>query len=321
MSGKKQKFVHKLRFGVISVPNVEDVLVFRGEKMKRALGIDIGGTKIAAGIVSESGELLHRVAVESDPANRESMFKQVVIAAEQALEGTSFSDFIGIGVGVPGKVDRENGIAIFQNNLPWQQFPLTARLQEHFGIKSITLDNDVYMAAFAEWKTGQGKTNETFVYVTISTGIACSIIHHGDFIRGAGFAGELGLIPVLSNMGNERLETISAGPGIQKIAGIPTKDVFSGYINGSEEFQSIIGEMANHLAQGLYSISSLLDPHRMVFGGSVIVNNPFLLDLIKEKLKIYQLPEQQHLLDMMNISTLAHNNGVIGAGLRVFEDI
>ena len=50
---------------------------------------------------------------------------------------------------------------------------------------------------------------------------------------------------------------------IQKIAGIPTKDVFSGYINGSEEFQSIIGEMANHLAQGLYSISSLLDPHRM----------------------------------------------------------
>ena len=57
----------------------------------------------------------------------------------------------------------------------------------------------------------------------------------------------------------------------------------------------------------------------MVFGGSVIVKNPFLLELIKEKLKIYQLPEQQHLLDQMSISTLAQNNGVIGAGLRVFE--
>lgn len=57
----------------------------------------------------------------------------------------------------------------------------------------------------------------------------------------------------------------------------------------------------------------------MVFGGSVIVKNPFLLELIKVKLKSFQLPEQQHLLEQMSISTLAQNNGVVGAGLRVFE--
>ncbi|PAE41322.1 ROK family protein [Bacillus sp. 7884-1] len=287
--------------------------------MKKAIGIDIGGTKIAAGVISQSGELLHRAEVKSDPSDRENMFTQVVKAVEQVLEGTQFSDMEGIGVGVPGKVDRENGIAIFQNNLPWQQFPIADRLQEQFCAKTITIDNDVYMAAFAEWKAAQGKTNETFVYVTISTGIACSIIHHGSFFRGAGFAGELGLIPVLSKAGNARLEKIAAGPGIQKIAGIPTKDVFTGYLNGSQEFQSVIDEVTDHLAQGLYSISCLLDPHRIVFGGSVIVNNPFLLELIKEKLKIYQLPEQQHLIDQMSISTLAQNNGVVGAGLRVFE--
>jgi glucokinase len=291
----------------------------RGVEMKKAIGVDIGGTKIAAGIIAKSGELLHRAEVKSDPSNRENMFSQVVTAVEQVLEGTSFSEIEGIGVGVPGKVDRENGIAVFQNNLPWQQFPIADRLQEQFGAKTITIDNDVYMAAFAEWKAAQGKTNETFVYVTISTGIACSIIHQGSFFRGAGFAGELGLIPVLSKDGNERLEKIAAGPGIQKIAGIPTKDVFTGYLKGSKEFQTIIDEVADHLAQGLYSISSLIDPHKMVFGGSVIVNNPFLLELIKEKLKIYQLPEQQHLIDQMSISTLAQNNGVVGAGLRVFE--
>jgi glucokinase len=289
--------------------------------MKKAIGIDIGGTKIAAGILLESGELLNRAEVTSDPSDRESMFKQVVTAVEQVLEGTSISEIEGIGVGVPGKVDPENGIAVFQNNLPWQQFPLTARLQEQFGAKPIILDNDVYMAAFAEWKAAKGNRNETFVYVTISTGIACSIIHNGSFFRGAGFAGELGLIPVLSKEGNERLEKIAAGPGIQKMAGIPTKDVFTEYLNGSQEFQSIIDKVTGHLAQGLYSISSLIDPHKMVFGGSVIVNNPFLLELIKEKLKIYQLPEQQHLLDQMSISTLAQNNGVVGAGLRVFERI
>ncbi|PGY09914.1 ROK family protein [Bacillus sp. AFS031507] len=289
--------------------------------MKRAIGIDIGGTKIAAGVISETGELLQRSEVKSDPSDRENMFKQVVTAVKQVLEGTSVSEIEGIGVGVPGKVDREKGIAVFQNNLQWQQFPLGARLQEQFGAKPITIDNDVYMAAFAEWKAAQGKTNETFVYVTISTGIACSIIHNGSFFRGAGFAGELGLIPVLSKEGNDRLEKIAAGPGIQKIAGIPTKGVFTGYLNGSQEYQSIIDEVTSHLAQGLYSISSLIDPHKMVFGGSVIVNNPFLLELIKEKLKVYQLPDQQHLLDQMSISTLAQNNGVVGAGLRVFERI
>ena len=98
--------------------------------MKMAIGIDIGGTKIAAGIISESGELLHRTEVKSDPSDRENMFKQVVTAVDQVLVGTSFSEIEGIGVGVPGKVDRENGIAVFQNNLPWQQFPIAARFQK-----------------------------------------------------------------------------------------------------------------------------------------------------------------------------------------------
>ncbi|MEG7842776.1 ROK family protein [Bacillus mobilis] len=296
--------------------------------MKKAVGIDIGGTKIAAGVISDTGELLERAEIKSDPSDREKMFGKVVEAVEQVLRKSSISiaDIEGIGVGVPGKVDFEKGIAVFQNNLPWRQFPISVCLQEQFGIQRITIDNDVYMAAYAEWRAAHVKEDETFVYVTISTGISCSIIHKGSFFRGAGFAGELGLIPVLSRGGNERLEKIAAGPGIQRIAErdlqvdtISTKDVFASYINGVPEYQSIINEVTDYLAQGLYKISCLLDPHKMVFGGSVIVKNPFLLELIKEKLKRYQLPEQQHLLEQMSISTLAQNNGVTGAGLRVFE--
>ncbi|HFU7085462.1 TPA: ROK family protein [Bacillus cereus] len=296
--------------------------------MKKAVGIDIGGTKIAAGVISDTGELLECVEVKSDSSDREKMFSRVVKATEQVLRKSSISvvDIEGIGVGVPGKVDREEGIAVYQNNLPWRQFPITSRLQEQFSIGRITIDNDVYTAAFAEWKTAQGKKDETFVYVTISTGISCSIIHKGSFFRGAGFAGELGLIPVLSKGTNERLERIASGPGIQEIAKreanvgtIETKDVFTAYINGTKEYRSIINDVTDYLAQGLYTISCLIDPHKMVFGGSVIVNNPFLLELIKEKLEVYQLPDQQHILEQMSISTLAQNNGVVGAGLRVFE--
>ncbi|MFJ7754001.1 ROK family protein [Peribacillus muralis] len=299
--------------------------------MKKAIGIDIGGTKIAVGMITQSGEMLMREEVESDPIDREKMFARVLEAVEQLLKKTSFSlaDIEGIGVGVPGKVDCENGIAIFQNNLPWEQFPVIARLREQFGIERISIDNDVHMAAYAEWKVVQEKRNETFVYVTISTGISCSIIQNGTFFRGAGFAGELGLIPVLSkanNKENRRLEQVAAGPAIKKLAEmelqidqISTKEVFAGYVKGACEYLPVIEEVTDNLAQGLYAISCLLDPHKMVFGGSVIVNNPFLLKLIKEKLRIYLLPEQQHILSQMSISTLKQDNGVIGAGLRVFE--
>ncbi|GHI00434.1 ROK family protein [Neobacillus kokaensis] len=301
--------------------------------MKKAIGIDIGGTKIAAGIVSETGELLQRAEVKSDVSDRELMFTRVVEAVEQVLKDASLSvaDMEGIGVGVPGKVDREQGIAVYQNNLPWAEFPVASRLREQFGLKNITIDNDVCMAAFAEWKHAKGKQDETFVYVTISTGIACSIIHQGSFFRGAGFAGEFGLIPVLSKTaGNrlERLEFVSAGPAIGKLAqsrlqtaNLTTKDVFEQFQAGASEYQPIIDEVTDNWAQGLYSISCLLDPHEIVFGGSVIANNPFLLELIKEKLKAHQIPEQQHLLNRMSISTIKQDNGVIGAGLRGFEKI
>ncbi|WP_423799819.1 ROK family protein [Neobacillus sp. SAB-20_R2A] len=299
--------------------------------MKKAIGLDIGGTKIAAGIISENGELLKRAEVKSDPSDREHMFTRVVEAVEQVLNGSSFliTDIEGIGVGVPGKVDRETGIAVFQNNLPWAQFPVADRLREQFGLERIEIDNDVYTAAFAEWKAAGGNRNETFVYVTVSTGISCAIIHQGSFFRGAGFAGEFGLIPILANVAGpklERLEKAAAGPAIAKLAEkvlsgtLSTKEVFERYQAGAAEYQPIIDEVTNHWAQGLYSISCLLDPHQIVFGGSVIAKNPFLLEIIKEKLKSYQISEQQHVLKRMSVSTIKQDNGIVGAGLRVFEE-
>lgn len=300
--------------------------------MKKSIGLDIGGTKIAAGIITEKGELLHRIELKSDISNRENMFAQVVKIIETLLDYSevSLSEIKGIGVGVPGKVDRKTGIAVFQNNIPWENFPIVQRLEKHFGTNQIFIDNDVYMAAFAEWKLAQMKVNETFVYTTISTGISCSIIHNGTFIRGAGFAGELGLLPVLSKNDlpkNKRLEEVAAGPAIQKLAekqlnqaGISTKEVFEGYLNGGAGYHSIIEEITDNLAQGIYAITCLVDPHRIVFGGSVIVNNPFLLETLKEKLAVYLIPEQQMILNQLFVSHLAQDNGIIGAGLKVFEE-
>lgn len=297
------------------------------------LGIDIGGTKIATVIINEHGDILNRVEVLSDPSDKEKMFKQVITSIESILLDTKLdiSNIEGMGIGVPGKVDRENGIAVFQNNLPWKEFPIVERIQDYFPIKNIVIDNDVYMAAFAEWKVSEINKHDSFVYVTVSTGISCSIIQEGSFIRGAGFAGEIGLVPVLEGKSSNSMQTLeksASGPAIQKLAamrlnrpGITTKGLFEAYKNGDSGTHSVMEEVVDSLTRGIYGIICLLDPHKIVFGGGVMNNHPYLLDLVKDRLSHYVIPEQKHAIKQMQLSKLKGDSGVVGAGLRGLESV
>lgn len=299
--------------------------------MAYALGVDIGGTKIAAVIINQQGEILYRAEVQSNQIDREEMFKQVVKSVELVLIKSKLrlGDMEGMGVGVPGKVDRVNGIAVFQNNLPWANFPIVKRLRDYFGIENIVVDNDVYMAAYAEWLVSTIKRKDTFVYITISTGISCSIIHDGSFMRGAGFAGEIGLFPVKaksSPFGIENLEKVASGPAILNLAktqlnkpGMTTGEYFRDYLQGSVEAQKVMNQVIESLVHGLYSIVCLLDPHKIIFGGGVINHHPYMLDLVKVSLKNYLIPEQHNILERIEVSHFNKNAGIVGAGLKGME--
>ena len=296
-----------------------------------ALGVDIGGTKIATVIIDHYGKIYKRSEVASDPSDKEKMFVQVIKSIEMVLEGSKIQlkDIKGMGVGVPGKVDREKGIAVFQNNLPWRAFPIVSRLQDYFSFENIALDNDVYMATFAEWKVSHTNKQDTFVYLTISTGISCAIIHQGSFIRGNGFAGELGLFPVLAGPSSNRIENLeksASGPAIKKRAEkrfnnptLSTSEFFSKYEDNDLDAKALMTEVVGSLAHGIYSIICLLDPHKIVLGGGVINKNPFLLELIKESLKQYLIPEQQHSLECLYASKLKGDSGTVGAALKGIE--
>lgn len=299
--------------------------------MTYSIGIDIGGTTIASGIVNQSGDLIQQEMVSSDPTDREKMFNQVVTCVKRLLTHSSIpvDQINGVGIGVPGKVDRENGIAVFQNNLPWDNFPIAERIRKQFSIDNVVIDNDVYMAAFAEWSKLGLTDEEVFVYLTISTGISCSVIRGGEFIRGAGFAGELGLVPVVSPNENEpieRLEKVAAGPAIARYAKekfkdeqITTEQVFKKLAEGDEVADQLIDETVSSLTHGIYMVTSLLDPHKVVLGGSVITHNPVLLTRMKEKLATHVIEEQKHILENIEVSTLGNEQGIIGAGLSVFH--
>lgn len=311
--------------------------------MRYAIGIDIGGTKIASGILNEHGDIIQQEKVPSDPSDRESMFARVIACVNKLLDHSSIplDQIVGIGAGVPGKVDVHNGVAIFQNNLPWENFPLAERLKETYDVERVTIDNDVYMATFAEWKKAK-LTDELFVYVTISTGISCAIIQGGEFLRGAGFAGELGLIPVLQNgceaVGGDacsdeevtvegmRLENVAAGPAMEKAANrrydatdMTGVKLFAKFYEGDARAVELIEHMADSIAQSVYMLTSIIDPHKIVFGGSIAFYNPKLVELIREKLRLRLIAEQTHILDHLDVSTMENGQGIVGAGLRVLD--
>ena len=125
--------------------------------MKVAVGIDIGGTKVAVALINENGEIVSRSQSPSQTASAESLYQGVVQLVDKVLNDNDLriQDTYGIGVGLPGKVDVENGVAIFQNNIPWANFPIVERLKETYGDIPVKIDNDVKVAAYAEYRMQQ----------------------------------------------------------------------------------------------------------------------------------------------------------------------
>ena len=297
--------------------------------MDYALGIDIGGTKVASGLVDQNGDCSYRFTLPSITSDSESLFAQVISCIDQVLgkSGMKMNDLVGMGVGTPGMVDSKNGIALFQNNLPWDHFPVIKRLTDHYPGVPILMDNDVYMAAYAEWMSRGGMTNETFVYITVSTGISCCTIHRGNIIRGQNFAGEIGYIPV--NEEGKTLEETASGPGIKKLAmkyrvasdesAINPGMIMEKFKEKNSDVIRLMDEVFCALAKAISVIECLLDPNLIVFGGGVINGNPELLSNIKAKLKTYLAPMQVPILNRIEVSQMKGTSGIVGAGLRVHD--
>lgn len=254
---------------------------------------DIGGTKIAAGFSDGSGRINCRVEVKSASHDAEAMFESLHTAFFGVLNQgkITYEEIDVISLGVPGVVDAANGVAVFQNNLPWRNFPLANRLRSAFPNASIIMDNDVYMAAFGEWKA-QMLEKETFAYVTISTGISGCILHEGKFIRGRGLAGEVGFSVMEDKDEVQTLESLASGPAMEakarRVFGDPsmtTKKLMELYEELDPKAAIVVQQAANYIARGLHQLFTVLDPHVIVVGGGVINNQPQFLKLIQKELE------------------------------------
>lgn len=297
--------------------------------MKYAIGLDIGGTKIAAGLVDDTGRILIQEKMPSITKDSESMFNQVCKVVDSVIsqfEGRG-KEIIGIGVGLPGKVDRKNGIAVFQNNLPLKNYPLKEKLMHRYPGFSVCLDNDVAVAAYGEYFLNTIENDKLFTYITLSTGVASASILNNELIKGHGFSGELGLIPVNSALDNNQIRTLeecTSGKAIERYGrehfnnpALSSKDVFDKFYEGDKTAEKIINQVAKSLAFGFVSIISLLDPDKIIVGGSVATNHPTLIKLVKLELRELLIEAQQDAVQRIYVSKESEAP-VIGSASRVF---
>ena len=165
------------------------------------IGIDLGGTNIAAGLVTEEGEITN---TDSTPTLLPRNYKEIVADMAKLSEkivskaGLTMDDIDGIGIGCPGSVDSKNGIVAFSNNLKMDHAPLVAEMKKYFD-KPINILNDADAAAFGEYMIN-GSNVDSFIFITLGTGVGGGIIINKKVYSGFnGAGGELGHITLVHN--------------------------------------------------------------------------------------------------------------------------
>ena len=243
-----------------------------------AIGVDIGGTKVAAGVVDEQGNVVEstrRPTPSNDPADT------VAVVAAVVGELRTAHDVHAVGVGAAGWVDSERARVLFAPNLAWRDEPLKERLQAEIDLP-VVIENDANAAAWAEYRFGAGRDERHLVVITVGTGIGSGLVLDGRLHRGRwGLAGEAGHMGVALDglpcgCGNNGCwEQYASGPALVRaavargLAADSGNDVTERAQAGDEAAVAAFVEIGRWLGRGLADLAAILDPGCFVVGGGV----------------------------------------------------
>ncbi len=243
--------------------------------MKAALGLDLGGTKIAAGVLVGGRVFGYR----ERPTPRSGGDAVASALAELAREAMAGREVAAVGVGTPGPLDFERGVVRFAPNIPgMEDFPLKARLEALLGLP-VVVENDANAAALAEHHLGAARGAKSSLYLTVSTGIGGGVVVGGRVLRGAfGQGGEVGHLPVLPGgplcgCGNRGcLEALASGRALERDAAyafgrpVPVPELFR--LEDPRAGELVLGS-ARWVGLALAGLQRVLDPEVIVLGGGV----------------------------------------------------
>ncbi len=280
-------------------------------------GIDIGATKSICVISDLAGEILLKEVIQIKNCDDCNYLNQIIQIVKEMTAKLNIEDMlIGIGVGIPGTTDIENGIARFVPKLNWVDYPIRDVLEKEFGL-DVFIDNDVNMAVFGEKWLGVGKEYNNFVFISIGDGIGSGIIIDNKIYRGHNYtAGEIGYL-VLSKdaLETERytpdaygyFESVASGSAIERKIGISCKEVFEKASRNDIECIEAVNEMTEYLSMGIANIVSVLSPQAVIIGGGVSrAGLGLLLSIRKEVSRLTPIRTE------IVLSELEENAGVMG---------
>ncbi|CAN5684556.1 glucokinase [soil metagenome] len=286
----------------------------------KTLGLDLGGTKIAAAVV-DAGRVLDRGRIDTPQTGFGDVVDALAAVAWPLL--ARHDDVAAIGIGCPGPLDFERGRVRFAPNIAgMEDAPLVASLVDRFA-REVVLENDANAAGFAEHRYGAARDLETSVYVTLSTGIGGGVFVGDRVLRGAnGLAGEIGHMVVLPGgpVGGDghtgTWEAIAAGRSLARDASyvfsrpIDAEELLELARSGDRRALAIARNAAHFTAIGIANIVKVVDPHGFVLGGGVATGSAFYLELVREALAKASAGYPEIVI---RLAELGGDAGVIGA--------
>jgi glucokinase len=272
--------------------------------MSLACGVDVGGTKIAGGVVDESGTILEELRVESPATDAEAIEEAI---AGLVVELRSRHPIETVGVGAAGYVDKARAVVLFAPNVAWRNEDLKSELEKRINLP-VVIENDANAAAWGEFTYGAGHDVDDLLLVTVGTGVGGGLVLDGEVYRGAnGVGAEIGHMRVVPNgilcgcgkhgcfeqyasgsalVREARAQAMSgaliahgmlerAGGDISKITGPLITEAAR---HGDQGARQQLAELGRWLGEGIASLTEILDPGVVAVGGGVSEADDLLLE-------------------------------------------
>ena len=299
-----------------------------------AIGVDVGGTKIAAAVVTPEGEVLNEVRYPSS-GPKERLLSSMARSVNEVRDGFEVG---GVCLAVPGTVSTvENKIIDAPNLHTIEGIPLKDELEERTGLTT-TVENDANAAAWGEFRFGAGSEVSHLIFITLGTGVGGGVISHGVLLRGAqGAGGEMGHITIQATgprcgCGNHGcLEALASGTAIARRArevaseepdsalgqlaverAVLGEDVAGLARQGDEAAISVLRETGVWLGIGLAGFVNVFNPEIIAIGGGAARAGDLILDAARHEVRLRAMSPSRDLVKIKE-ATLGADSGVLGA--------
>ena len=309
------------------------------------IGVDLGGTNIATGVIDENYKIIGRGKVKTRaPRPAEAIFDSIKEAVDMAVvnAGISYDEITSVGIGTPGSVNKDTGAIEFSNNLKFHNVPAKAMLEERLK-KPVYLENDANAAALGEAVAGSGHGVKNFVAVTLGTGVGSGIIIDGKIYRGSNFCGgEMGHMVInvdgipcncgrkgcwekyasataLVSQAVEAMQGDKASLLWQTCDGdlnkVDGKSIFDAVDLGDETAKAVVNRYLYYVSIGIANVVNALQPETVCVGGGISGQGEKILQPIRDMVKAERYSVYAENQANIVPALLGNDAGIIGAAL------